>query len=125
MRSEFRGLAEELMGEVDPVMAEPLRLSFMKDGRLDPGREQRAIEAVLRIGGGKETSAAGSQTRSWRTRISAQRGELHVDRIAYPDLVVNVGDRVQATERSGKPWFEVLGVDDRHMTRLVVQLGEV
>ncbi|MBN7778929.1 hypothetical protein JYP49_21925, partial [Nitratireductor aquimarinus] len=61
----------------------------------------------------------------WRTRISAQRGELHVDRIAYPDLVVNVGDRVQAAERSGKPWFEVLGVDDRHMTRLVVQLGEV
>lgn len=96
----------------------------MKAGTVDPDRPMVEIEAVLRVGGGKETSVAGGQSREWRTRINAQRAELHIDRTKYP-ITVRRGDRVRALSRPGEPWFEALAVDDRGMSRLVVQLGEI
>lgn len=96
----------------------------MKDGTVDPDRSMVEIEAVLRVGGGKETSVAGGQNRAWRTRINAQRAEMHIDRTKY-SIIVRQGDRVKALSRQGEPWFEALAVDDRGMSRLVVQLGEI
>lgn len=122
--ARFHALRDRTLAAVDQTFAEPVRLSFMKDGVLDPNRPAVEIEAVLRVGGGKETSVSGSQGESWRTRIAAQRAELHVDRARYPTLVARAGDKVKARSRLGEPWFEVLVVDDRSMSRLVLQLGE-
>lgn len=108
----------------DRAFAETVRLSFLKNGVADPARPAVEIEAILRVGMGKETTAAGALVQSWNVRIRAQRGELHIDRAKYPAIVAKVGDKVKALARQGEPWFEVLGVDDRGNTRLLLELGE-
>lgn len=123
--ARFHTLRDRALAATDKVFAEPVRLSFMKAGAVDPARPAREIEAPLRVGGGKETNVSGGVDQVWRTRIAAQRAELHIDPAKYPGLKFIKGDRVRALARPGQPWFEVLAVDDRLSTRLVVQLGEV
>lgn len=124
--ARYHAIRDRVLRQVDRVFAEPIRLSFLKNGVTDPSRTAVEIEAVLRVGGGKETSVAGKVTDdNWRSRIQAQRAELHVDRARYPELVVRTGDRVKALSRPGEPWFEVLAIDDRTMARLVLMMGEV
>lgn len=122
--ARFHSLRDRVLATVDSVFAEPVRLKFNRGGVVDPSRTAVDIEAVLRVGGGKETNATGGYAQSWRARINAQRGELHIDRARYPGIVARVGDEVKALSRPGEPWFEVLAVDDRGETRLVLQLGE-
>lgn len=109
---------------VDRAFSEIVRLSFLKNGAVDPSRPAADIQAVLRVGGGKETNIAGVSASSWRTKLAAGKAELHIDRRTYPDLVVRAGDAVRATSRVGKPWWDVLRVDDRGDGRLVLELGE-
>lgn len=124
--ARYHAIRDRVLRLVDHVHAEPVRLSFMKGGAVDPARPVVEIEAVLRVGGGKETAVSGrSADSAWRSRIQAQRAELHIDRTRYPLIVARKGDRVKALSRPGEPWFEVLTIDDRGMTRLVLQLGEV
>ncbi|HOV04220.1 MAG TPA: hypothetical protein PLG99_07400 [Kaistiaceae bacterium] len=109
----------------DKAFAEPVRLSFFtSQGMLDATRPAREIEAILRVGGGESTSIGGSGSTSWRTRIVARKGEMHIDRTKYPDLDVRARDKVRALARPGQPWFEVAVVDDRGSSRLVLQLNE-
>lgn len=122
--ARYHSLRDEVLAGVDDVFAEPVLLKFNKGGTTDPVRPSAEIEAILRVGGGKETSVGGGASRAWRTRIAAQRAELHIDRAKYPNIKAKPGDEVRALSRIGEPWFEVLAVDDRSMTRLVLQLGE-
>lgn len=123
--ARYHALRDRVLADNDKVHAEPVWLKFNKGGVADPARSAIEIEAVLRVGGGKETAASGNRIdAAWRTRITAQRAELHIDRAKYPDIVAMKGDEVKALSRPGEPWFEVLAVDDRGMTRLVLQLGE-
>lgn len=123
--ARYHSLRDRVMASVDRVFAEPVLLKFNKGGVADQGRISVEIEAVLRVGGGKETAASGNRIdAAWRTRITAQRAELHIDRTKYPDIKVRAGDEVRALSRPGEPWFEVLAVDDRGLSRLVLQLGE-
>lgn len=123
--ARYHAIRDRVLACVDSVHAEPVRLSFKKGGVADPARPAIEIEAVLRVGGGKETSVSGrGADTTWRTRIQAQRAELHIDRAKYPQIVVRKGDEVNALSRPGEPWFEVLAIDDRTMTRLVLMLGE-
>lgn len=123
--ARYHALRNRILAANDWIHAEPVRFSPMNAGQPDPARQQIEIEAVLRVGGGKETSVAGGMDRAWRSRIAAQRAELHIDRAKYPNLVVRADDRLRVLSRQGEPLFEVLAVDDRGMTRLVLQLGEV
>ena len=123
--ARFHALRDRTVAAVDQVFAEPVLLKFNKGGSADKDRSSVQIEAVLRVGGGKETAASGNRIdAAWRTRISAQRAELHIDRTKYPAISSRPGDEVRALARPGEPWFEVLAVDDRGMSRLVLQLGE-
>lgn len=122
--ARYHTARDDLLDGVDEEFAEPVRLKFNKGGSTDPDRPSIDIEAILRVGGGQETSVGGGVGRSWRTRIHAQRSELHIDRTKYPDIKARAGDEVRALSRIDEPWFEVLAVDDRGMTRLVLQLGE-
>jgi hypothetical protein len=123
--ARFHGLRDRVMAVVDRKFAEPVRLAFMKDGKVDPTRPTIEIEAVLRVGGGKETTAAGSWDKTWRGRITSQRSELHIDPNVYPNISFQKGDRVRALSRRGQPWYGVLTTDDRGETRQVVQLEEL
>ncbi len=125
MPARYHRLRDRTMAAVDRAFAEPVRLSFFTaQGTIDPSRPAIEIEAVLRVGGGKSTTIGGSSKSSWRTRIVAQKSELHIDRTKYPTVVVRAKDKVRALARPGQPWFEVSAVDDRGETRLVLQLGE-
>lgn len=125
LSARFHDLRDKVLADVDKAFAEPIRISPMgANGAADPSRPAVVIEAVLRTGGGKNTNLAGGHAQSWRTRIVAQKAELHIDRTKYPDLVIRGKDRMRALARQGQPLFEVLHVDDRNHTRLVVELGE-
>ncbi|MGQ2906737.1 MAG: hypothetical protein ACT6QU_02170 [Aliihoeflea sp.] len=123
--ARFHGIRDRIMAAVDHRFAERVRLAFMRDGKADPDRQPIEIEAPLRVGGGKETTAAGAWDKSWRGRITSQRSELHIDPIKYPGIIFRKGDRVRALARPGQPWFGVLAVDDRGETRQIVQLEEL
>jgi hypothetical protein len=123
--ARFHALRDRTLAAVDRTFAEPVRLVFMANGSPDQDRQARNIEAVLRAATSKETMVSGGRDRDWNSRITAQRAELHIDRIANPDLAFRNGDRVKALSRLGGPWFEVLAVDDRGSDRLILQLGEV
>lgn len=123
--ARYHALRDRVMASVDHVFAEPVKLKFNRNGVSDPSRPAVEIEAVLRVGGGKETAASGNRIdAAWRTRINAQRAELHIDRSRWPDVRVEKGDEVKALSRPGEPWFGVLAVDDRGLSRLVLQLEE-
>jgi hypothetical protein len=124
LAARFHALRDRALAAVDATFAEPVRLAFFKAGAPDASRPTVEIEAVLRTGGGKETMVSGNRDRDWRSKIVAQRAELHIDRARYPAIVVRYGDKVKALSRPGEPWFEVLAVEDRGATRLVLQLGE-
>ncbi|MBB3937930.1 hypothetical protein [Aureimonas phyllosphaerae] len=97
----------------------------MAKGRADPKRQTSEVQGVLRTGGGDEVNLAGGYASEWRSRVAVGKAELHIDRSAFPGVVFNTGDKVRAVSRPGQPWFEVLRVDDRGDTRLVLMLGEV
>lgn len=122
--SRFQQIRDRTVAAVDTVFAEPVKLSFLKDGVVDPERPAAEITAVLRVGGGKESSMAPGTSRAWRSKLAAGKAELHIDRSRYAGPALHSGDRVRALARRGQPWFEVLRVDDRGDTRLVLELGE-
>lgn len=123
--ARYHRLRNRTIAAVDRVFAEPVRLSFLNSqGYVDPTRPAREIEAILVVGEGKNTSIAVAGGGSWRTRLNAQKSELHIDRVKYPDIVVRSRDKVRALARPGQPWFEVAAIDDRGGTRLVLQLSE-
>lgn len=124
--ARFHDLRDKVLAGVDHFFAEPVRLSFLTKagGPLDPARPSVEIEAVLRVGEGKSTSVAGSRDAGWRSRIVADKAQLHIDRTAYTGPQPKTGDKVRALSRHGQPWFEVADVDDRSHTRLVLNLNE-
>ncbi|SMD18143.1 hypothetical protein [Rhizobium sp. RU36D] len=124
LTSRLQQIRDRTVAAVDRVFAEPIQLAFQKNGRADPARPVREIEAVLRVGGGEVTSAAGHSSRSWHTKIAAGKAELHIDLSKYADLYFVKGDSIRAIARRGEPWFEVLRVDDRGESRLILELGE-
>lgn len=122
--ARFHELRDRVIATVDFRFAEPVRLSPMKNGALDPDREQVVIEAVLRTGSAKDSKADGSFGRTWRSRVASGTAELHIDRTKYPDVRLVKGDAVRAIARKGEPAFEVLSPDDRNHGRLIVELGQ-
>ena len=122
--ARFHELRDKVLAAVDQKFAEPVRLSFLKNGVVDPARPMIEIEAVLRVGEGKNTSVTGGGSAGWRTRIVADKAQLHIDRATYTGPQPKQGDRVKALSRWGEPWFEVADVDDRSHTRLVLNLNE-
>lgn len=123
--ARFHQIRDRVVAAVDHSFAEPVKLSFLKNETPDPDRAAVEIDAVLRVGGGKETNMEGGRGASWRTRLAAGKAELHIDRVTYPELIIRKGDNVQALSRPHQPWFGVLRVDDRGDNRLVLELGEI
>lgn len=122
--ARFHDLRDLVLDTVDDVFAEPVRLSFMKNGAVDPDRAAVDIEALLRVGGGKLSRAEGGAGRAWRSKIASGKAELHINAAAYSGPQIRTADAVRALARPGQPWFEVLRVDDRGENRLVLELGE-
>src|SRR5690606_15648427 len=95
--ARFHALRDRVLEQVDRTFAEPVYLKFNDRGTSDPARPAVTIDAILRVGGGKETAASGLRVdATWRTRICSQRAELHIDRKVYPYLKFKLGDEIRA-----------------------------
>lgn len=103
---------------------ETVRLSFMKDGTVDPDRQMVEIVAILATGG-DDSKPMGDGNDRFRSRLSLGQAELFIDRDTYAGPMLRKGDKVRANDRTGKPWFEVATVSDRYSNLLVLTLGEV
>ena len=112
------------MASVDRTFAEPVRLLPLEHGEVDPDRKSANFNAVLRTGEGAQSRLSGGRGERYLTKLAAGKVELFIDKIAYDHIVVRNGDMIVATARKGEPMFEVLRVDDRGQTRLVLELGE-
>ncbi|UYT54505.1 hypothetical protein OHI65_09065 [Brucella sp. MAB-22] len=117
----------KLEAMVDQKMArsygESVRLSFMKKQVVDPDRPSIEINALLHVGG--DDSRAPGPTGTYRSRLSLGEAELFLDRSTYTGPDPEVGDKVRANDRAGKPWFEVAAVSDRYSNLIVVKLGQI
>ncbi|WP_340583852.1 hypothetical protein [Brucella pseudintermedia] len=117
----------KLEAMVDQKMArsygESVRLSFMKKQVVDPDRPTVEIIALLHVGG--DDSRAPGPTGTYRSRLSLGEAELFLDRSTYTGPNPEVGDKVRANDRAGKPWFEVAAVSDRYSNLIVVKLGQI
>ncbi len=122
--SRLQQIRERSVAAVDVVFAEPVMLIFMSDGAKDPDRVSIQIDAVLRVGGGKDTTIAPGSSRTGRMKLSAGKAELHINSARYDGPSLKLGDRIRALSRRGQPRFEILRVDDRGDSRLVLELGE-
>lgn len=122
--ARFHELRDRVLAAVDRRFAEPVRLSFLKSGQVDPDRAMVEVEAILRVAG--DTSAItlkGSSGGGWSPIIEAGKAELHIDRSTYAGPDLRVGDRVKALSRPGEPWFEIASIDDRTQGRLIARLN--
>lgn len=122
--ARFHAIRDRVLAAVDWRFAEPVRLSFIKGGAVDPDRAMVEIEAPLRVAGDASAiTLKGSSGAGWAPIIEAGKAELYIDRATYAGPPLRAGDRVKALSRPGEPWFEVASVDDRTQGRLIAKLN--
>lgn len=121
----WRNLEAAVDRKVGRTFGESVRLSFLKDGVVDPDRPQAEIVAILQVGG-DDSNAPGDRVSggSFRTRLSAGQAELAIDGSSYSGPMPRVGDKVRANDRAGQPWFEIAAVSDRYSNLIVLSMGE-
>ena len=122
--ANYAAIRDRVLGSVDRVMAEKVELFFHKNGAVDPARDKTEATAVLRTGHSAANNMTGGKNRQWKSKVAATGGTLGINRSVYTGPLPVKGDRIRAVERLGKPFFEVLFVDDRSHTRLVLILGD-
>jgi hypothetical protein len=120
---DWRKLEAAVDRKIGRAFGESVRLSFLKDGAVDPVRPMADIVAVLHTGG--DDSIPIGPGGSYRSRISAGQAELLIDRSTYTGPLPRQKDKVRANDRAGQPWFEVAAVSDRYSNLIVLTLGEV
>lgn len=100
---------------------EAVKMSFLKNGVLDPARPAQDIQAILHHPG---LDGALELKGGMLSSIAASKHYLVVERAKYPAMLVIPKDKVRATSRPGSPWYEVAKVNDRHSGILVMELNE-
>lgn len=102
--------------------SESVRLSFLKNGAVDPSRPAVEIAALLHVGG-DDSKPIGEGGDRFRSRMALGQAELFIDRSTYTGPMPRQGDSIRANDRAGQPWFEVAIVSDRYSNLLVLSLG--
>jgi hypothetical protein len=120
----WRNLEAAVDQRIGRTFGESVRLSFLKDGVVDPDRDKIDITATLATGG-DDSATIGDGVSRYRSRLSLGQAELFIDRSSYDGPMPRTGDKVRANDRAGKPWFEVSSVSDRYSNLIVLSLGEV
>lgn len=118
----FKDFRQELMGAVDAVWSERIRLLPQSGGTKDPERQVLEIDAVLRTGD-RDRQGMGRGA-GLRAGVNADGGLLRIDRSAFPNLELRKGDKIIALNRAGAPVFEIHTVDDRSHLRLICEIGD-
>jgi hypothetical protein len=120
--ANWRDLEASVDRRIGLAFGESVRLSFLKDGTVDPLRPAVEISAVLHVGG-DDSKPVGDSNDRYRSRLSLGEAELFIDRSTYSGPMPRQGDSLRANDRAGQPWFEVAIVSDRYSNLLVLTLG--
>lgn len=121
--ARWRSLEAAVDRKVGRSFGEKVYLKFNRNGVADSSRPAVTIDAVLHVGG-DDSLPLGSSVDRFRTRLSAGKAELFIDRSTYTGPLPAKKDDVRALDRSGQPWFEVVSISDRYSNLLVLSLGE-
>lgn len=116
----WQDLEARLDGVVFGRFGEQVRLSFLKNGEVDPDRQAADLVGVLAVGSDEIERIPGRNV-----AVAAGFAKLILDGSTYAGPLVRAGDRVRANERAGQPWFEVRAVEDRHSNLIILALSEV
>lgn len=121
----YHARRQRVLAVNDKNHAEPIGLLFLKNGIADPDRENVEISAILRVKSTSNSNMDGGQSKAWKSRHTADKSRLAIDRASYAGPMPATGDKIKALSRAGEPLFEVLYVNDRDHARLFLELGEV
>ncbi|WP_421998204.1 hypothetical protein [Roseovarius confluentis] len=124
MPPKFHAHRDKAIRKVDEIMGETLRHYPMINGMADAARVKTEFTAVVRSGQAEEKNVSGTSA-SWGSRITSGKTEVHISRLAYPDLLVKDGDRIVALDRPGEHRFQVAGINDRMHGRIILEVTEL
>lgn len=120
----WRAIEAKVDRTVGSTFGESVRLSFLKKGVVDPDREALTVSALLHVEGDDPSTPGGRGSGKFAMQLSAGEAALFIDRSVYLGPAAAQGDRVQALDRAGKPWFEVAYVSDRHTNLIILTLTQ-
>lgn len=119
----WRNLEAAVDQKIGRSFGESVYLKFNRNGVTDPERQAFTVNAILHVGG-DDSMPLGNGADRFRSRLSAGKAELFIDRSTYAGPALALKDEVRAMDRANKPWFEVLNISDRYSNLIVLTLGE-
>jgi len=122
--AQYASIRDRVLAAVDKTFAETVEIKFLDGGKADPDRANTEVVAPLRTGNIAAKNLSGGVSQKWKAKVAAAGGTLSINRATYTGPKPQKGDKIKAIERQGKPFFEVLAIDDRSHTRLVLILGD-
>ncbi len=123
--ARYHDVQNRIKSGVDHLFAEPIGIFYLKGAEPDPDRDdpEDPIEAILRVGSTAAKNMSGGTSKSWNSRIAAEKAELHIDHTVYETLALKKGDKIRALSRGGEPFFMVEYSNVRAKPRTIVHLS--
>lgn len=121
----FNQFKRKLHASTDGMFAERVRIVAWGDGREDPDRPAREIEAPIVEEGRDNQNLAGDRSDTFSANVRTGGAVLKPDPVTYPDLDIRAGDTVIALDRPGEPQWRVSSIDPPGNGRLIVNLGDI
>lgn len=118
---DWRALEAAVDRTITGAFGDNVRIAFMHSGAVDPTRAAVTVRAVLHVIGGDPVRTGPGDY--YRGNVATHTAELLLDRSTYTGPIPIRGDKVQALDRAGQPWFEVASVSDRFTNLIAVSLG--
>lgn len=120
--ANWRALTAMATGTADRLFREPVCLSFLKQGLVDPDRPKLTINAQLHLP--EETDGKlGRSASQFHIEVVSGVGVLIIQKADFLDQTLLAGDMVRGLDRAGQPWFEILSVDTRGADQIVAKIS--
>jgi hypothetical protein len=121
--ANWHRLEQGLDRNIGRAFGEAVRFCPMTaSGRADPVRLSQNISGVLHLPADDGIVNIGAGHGEFSTTVAGCDAALVVQRSLFPDLVAREGDKIQAIEGPGTPWYKVSRVNNRYSSILVVAL---
>lgn len=118
MPSPFDQFRKIAVGSVDSWMSEAMRHFPLAKELQDPERAKSDFVGRLHVQGDSQRTVA----RDFRSAFASGEATAFFSKFDYPNLHIRQGDKVQALDRTGQPFFRVGPVSDAGTGRIMVSL---
>lgn len=118
------GLKNRLPSMVDKFHAERVMFIPIKNGGADQTREREQITGVLRVRPNEAKGPQSGNASTFKSKAKSNDAELYLDAANYAEFKIEQGDKIQAIERAGQPFFQVECRNPRDQNRITVELSD-